>query len=132
MFQRHFGHGFDRLLDEWQAWVEDQKLGADPVPPPEIRAAILETLVPAIRDRSKKAQDRIQAMRTLGRAGYVLGSDALIDVLQERDERFTPTATQALEAISGAALGSEPDRWLEWWAGRDPKLVSAFELVERL
>jgi len=130
LFQHHFGHGFDALLEEWRAWVDQQGICADPTPPPEIRTAILDRLVPAIRDRSKKAQDRIQAMRALGSAGYVLGSDALIEVLQERDERLAPTATWALESISGLGWGSDTDRWSEWWSSRDPQSPGA--VAERL
>jgi hypothetical protein len=129
-FARNFGHGFDALLEEWQAWVEQQDLGSDAVPPSDIRSAIIEMLVPAIRDRSKKAQDRIQAMRSLGATGYVLGADTLIEVLREADDRFTETATWALESISGLAYGSDPSRWSEWWANRDPKVISEFEFAE--
>ncbi len=124
VFQHHFGHGFDALLEQWRVWVDQQRVCVDPTPPPDARTAILDRLVPAIRDRNKKAQDRIQAMRALGNAGYVLGSDALIEVLEERDERLTPTATWALESISGACCGSDTDRWSEWWASRDLRAVS--------
>jgi hypothetical protein len=125
VFQHHFGHGFDALVEQWREWVDQHGLCGDPTPPAEIRTAIFEKLVPAIRDRSKKAQDRIQAMRALGSAGYVLGSDALIQVLKERDVRFTPTAAWALESISGQGWGSDPDRWSAWWASRDPQSVGA-------
>jgi hypothetical protein len=104
-------------------------LGADPVPPPEIRTAIIEKLVPAISDRSKNAQDRIQAMRSMGATGYVLGADTLIDVLREGDDRFTETATWSLEAISGLALGNDAARWSHCWAERNPKEVSASEFA---
>ncbi len=68
-------------------------------------------------------------MRALGGAGYVLGADALVEMLRERDDRFTNAATWALESISGFAWGSDADRWSEWLAGRDPKAVSAFEFA---
>jgi hypothetical protein len=131
VFTRHFGHGFDGLLQDWQAWLKHQTLGADSVPPPEIRAAIIEKLVPAIRDRSKKAQDRVRAMRSLGATGYVLGANTLIDMLREGDERFTETATWSLEAISGLALGNDAARWSRWWAEHDPATVSALEFAEQ-
>ena len=126
-FERHFGHGFEALLEDWRAWVLEQSLGNDPIPPREIRAAILERVVPTIRDRSKKAQDRIQAMRALGSAGYAVGADTLIDVLEEGDERFIPTTTWALESISGLTLGNDANRWAEWWFGRDPDAVREFD-----
>ena len=130
VFTHHFGHGFDALLEEWRAWVQHQSLGADSIPPPDIRTAILESVAPAIRDRGKNARDRIQAMRALGSAGYVLCADTLIDVLQEDDDRFTPTAIWALESISGLAWGNNADRWAEWWSGRDPNAVNEIELDE--
>jgi hypothetical protein len=129
-FARHFGYGFEALLEKWQTWVTQQPLGSDRAPPSEIRTAIIEMLVPAIRDRSKKAQDRIQAMRSMGATGYVLGADTLIDVLHEADDRLTETATWALESISGLTRGSDPARWSEWFASRDPKVVSDFEFAE--
>jgi hypothetical protein len=127
VFQHHFGFGFDALLEQWRAWLLAQSLGDDPIPPPEIRAAILERLVPAVSDRSKKASDRIQAMRTLGSAGYVLGADALIAVLHEGDGRFTATAAWALESISGLAWGRSADHWEEWWTARDPAAARGYE-----
>jgi hypothetical protein len=131
VFERHFGHGFDELLEEWRGWVQRQSLGPDPIRPPEIGSAIVERLIPAIRDRSNKAQDRIQAMQAMGGAGYVLGSDTLIEVLRERDDRLTPAAVWALESISGRAWGNDADRWAEWWSGLDPEAVRELELVER-
>jgi hypothetical protein len=130
VFEHHFGHGFEALLEQWRAWVLEQSAGDDPMPPPEIRTTILDQLVPAIRDPAKKAQDRIQAMRSLGGAGYVLGAHSLIDVLREGDERFIPTAAWALEAISGQPFGSDAQRWAQWWSGRDPSAVTEFELAE--
>ena len=83
VFKRHFDHGFDALLEHWQAWIDEQSLRHDPVPPPDVRTSIIERIIPAIVDRSKKANDRIHAMRSLGTAGYALGAHALIDVLRE-------------------------------------------------
>jgi hypothetical protein len=131
VFERHFGHGFAALLEQWQSWVLEQGPGNDPIPPPEVRAAIIDRLVPAIVDRSKKAHDRIVAMRSLGSAGYVVGAGTLIDVLREGDDRFTQTATWALESISGLAWGADPDRWSDWWSTRDPQALGALELTER-
>ena len=131
VFQRHFGRGYAVLLEGWRTWVLEQAIGADAIPPPDVRSTILEQLVPAIRDGSKKAQDRIQAMRALGSAGYPLGAHSLIDTLREGDERFTATAAWALEAISGLAFGSDAQRWGQWWAGRDSSTVDEFEFLER-
>jgi hypothetical protein len=128
---RHFGHGFDRLLLERQAWIEQQSLDPDAVPPPEIRTAIVEKLVPTIGDRGLRTYDRVRAIRSLGAAGYVLGADTLIDVLREADDRFTETAIWSLEAISGLALGNDAARWSHWWAECDPANVSAFEFAQQ-
>ncbi len=125
VFERHFGHGFGALLEGWKGWVQEQGLGGDPLPPPVIHAALLERLIPAVRDRAKKAQDRVRAIRAMGYAGYALGADALIDLLREGNDRFREAANWALESISGQALGNDPDRWATWWAGLDPETVGA-------
>jgi hypothetical protein len=130
VFKRHFDHGFDALLEHWQAWVTEQSLGNDPIPPPEVRVAITERLVPVIADRSKKAYDRILAMRALGTAAYVLGAHTLIDVLREQDDRFTPTATWALESIAGLPLGSDADRWSDWWSNCETDVRGDLEHAE--
>jgi hypothetical protein len=124
VFEHHFGHGFGGLLERWQAWVQQQGLGSDPLPPPVIRAALLERLIPLIRDRGEKAQDRVLAIREMGSAGYPLGADALIELLREGDDRFTADAAWALESISGLNFGNDPNRWGAWWGGLDPRSVA--------
>jgi hypothetical protein len=63
-----------------------------------------------------QAGHRIHAIRDMGSAGYVLGADALIDLLRAPDVVPKQEILWALEAISGLTLGDDPDRWSSWWS----------------
>jgi hypothetical protein len=130
VFVRHFGYGFRALLDGWRAWVQQLELGSDRPPPSPIREAVLERLIPRIRDGGKPAQDRVQAIRELGLLGYALGADSLIETLRNGDDRIVEEAAWALESISGFAWGTDPDRWALWWAGLDPMISGAAQPAE--
>jgi hypothetical protein len=114
-FQRHFDFGFDKLLEEWRSWVLAQGIGDFGSTPPCIRTALLERVLPLIEDRHAKLIERTQAIREMGRMGFVLGADHLIDLLREADERLVPEIVWSLEAISGQTYGDDPDRWAAWW-----------------
>ncbi len=130
LFAHHFGYGFKVLLGEWQKWVQERGPESDPLPSPAIRAAIVERLVPTIRDPAQKVQARIQAIREMGSAGFAVGADTLIDLLRDGDERFTKEAVWALESISGRVMGKTPDRWAKWWTGLNPETVGLAETVD--
>ena len=115
VFERHFGHGFVPLLDGWREWVLNQGIGSHEPPPPHIQEALTERVIPIIRDPQAKIMDRIQAIRDMGREGYVLGADALIVLLRDGDEILKEEIVWALEAISGVTWGDDPDRWRTWW-----------------
>ena len=117
VFERHLGFGYDRLLDEWREWVLGRGVGEHEPPPPQVREALLGRLIPIAADPRAKVMDRIQAIRDLGRAGYVLGADVLIDLLRAEDPVPRREVVWALEAISGLALGEDVGRWEAWWAG---------------
>ncbi len=72
-------------------------------------------MIPTIRDRQAPRRDRIRAIRGWGNAGYVLGSDALIDLLREPGDLPKAEIVWALSMVSGMAFGDEPERWLAWW-----------------
>jgi hypothetical protein len=76
---------------------------------------LLHRLVPLLDDRQANRKDRILAIRRMGSHGYVSGADALIGLLRNDDAIPREEITWALEAISGVAYGSDPDRWAAWW-----------------
>jgi hypothetical protein len=117
VFERHFGHGFVPLLDGWREWVLGRGIGSHEAPPPHFRDALTDRIIPIIKDPQAKFMDRIQAIRDMGRVGYALGVDSLIDLLREGEVVPREEIVWALEAISGQAWGDDPDRWTEWWDG---------------
>ena len=114
-FQEHFGIGFAPMLDGWRQWVLDQGIGPYEPAPPEIRDALLNRVLPVVRDRRARRGDRILAIRELGGAGYLLGADALIELLREHGEIPNEEIVWSLEMISGLVWGDDPDRWQAWW-----------------
>ena len=82
-FRLHFGVDFAPFLDGWKQWVLDQGIGTYEPPPDRIRDGLLDRVLPAIRDRKAKRGDRIVAIREWARHGFVLGADALIDLLRD-------------------------------------------------
>ncbi len=114
-FEKCFGFGYVELMAQWRRWVMDQGPGIGTPPPAQIRDALIERLIPTILDEGAPLMNRIEAIRDMGRAGYCLGADALIDLLSTGDERLRESATWALEMISGLALGSDESQWREWY-----------------
>ena len=106
VFQLHFGYGFDMLLERWRSWVLSRGIGSHQPPPSDARDALLETVVPIILDHQADQEERIQAIREMGRAGYVLGADALIEVLALDHLIPSQEVIWALESISGLAIGA--------------------------
>lgn len=123
VFELHFGHGFGRLLEIWRAWVQDQGLGVHRPPPVEVREAILGRIVPIIRDRKARIMDRILAVRELGRVGYVVGADALIELLGDPGEIPKEEVVGSLESVSGLVLGDDPGRWRDWYSGLPGEVI---------
>jgi hypothetical protein len=124
VFASHFGHGFEASLEQWRAWVLDRGTGIHQPPPDHVRQALLERLIPLVRDRSADPRHRTEAIREIGRAGYVLGADTLIEVLASDDQDRAEEAVWALEAISGLAVGEDVRRWSEEWLGELPDDVT--------
>ena len=114
-FRHHFGLGFGPLLDGWRRWVLDRGIGTYEPPPDRIRDGLLERVLPAIRDRRAKRGDRLVAIGEWVNAGFVLGADALIDLLREPGDLPKEHIVWALCMVSGIAWGDEPDRWQAWW-----------------
>ena len=120
VFERHFGYGFDTLLERWRAWVMARGVGTHQPPPESLRHALLKRVIPIVADREANVLERVQAIRDLGRAGYVLGADALIDLLASDDQIPRAEVVWSLEAISGRALGHDSQRSAEGWLATLP------------
>jgi hypothetical protein len=115
VFTRHFGHGFDRLLEDWRMWVLDRGIGNHAPPPLQTRETLIEAVIPLVTDCRANPLERIQAIREMGRTGYVLGADVLIQLLGADDQIPSEELIWSLEAISGLALGDDREGWEDWW-----------------
>ncbi len=114
-FFQHFGFGFGSMLDEWRQWVLDQGIGVHEPPPPHIREALYERVLPVIRDRRAPRADRIQAIRDWRKAAYAMGADVLIDLLRDPGDIPREEIIGSLRVVSGLSWGDEPERWQAWW-----------------
>jgi hypothetical protein len=114
-FFQHFGFG--SLLDEWRQWVLDQGIGVHEPPPPHVREALCDRVLPLVRDRQTPRADRIQAIRDWRKAGYAMGADAVISLLRDPGDLPKEEIIGALRMVSGLAWSDEPGRWQAWWDG---------------
>jgi hypothetical protein len=117
LLEQQFGCGFDALLSRWQEWVIRRGPGAHECPPPDVREILVEAAIPTALDLHADPLDRIQAIREIGKAGYVLGADALIKLLGDDDETHREEVIWSLEAISGLALADDVAAWRRWFNG---------------
>jgi len=115
VFIHHFGYGFEQLFENWQASVKALGPGLHYPPPKDLREQLLNYIIPLILDAEAPTQERIQAIRDMGNAGYLLGADALIELLQDPEQRIRTVSLWALENISGLALGEDVSQWSNWW-----------------
>jgi len=51
----------------------------------------------------------------MGRTGYALGADALIDLLGKDDQITLQEIVWSLESISDLALGDDVEKWRDWF-----------------
>jgi hypothetical protein len=114
VFERCFGFGFEGLLERWKASVIERGIGTHTPPPPHAQQALLERVIPILRDERAKRIERIQAVREMGRIGWALGADVLVDLLRTDGRIPRAEIIWSLEAISGLALGDDVERWAEW------------------
>jgi hypothetical protein len=115
VFQRHFGHGFEVLLERWRLWVLDRGIGSHRPPSPELREALMARVIPIVENGGASTLERIQAIREMGKMGYVMGVDALIVLLSEDDQIPAKEVVRSLESISGLALGDDVENWTDWF-----------------
>jgi hypothetical protein len=114
-FFQHFGFGFGSLLDTWRQWVLDQGIGAHEPPTSNVRDALINRLLPVIQDRGAPRPNRIQAIRDWRKAGFVLGADALIELLRQPGDIPKQELIWSLRIVSGKAWDDAPDQWQAWW-----------------
>jgi hypothetical protein len=114
VFQRHFYHRFEILLDQWRQWVLARGISSHGPPPDDTRDALINRVIPIIEDEGANTLERTQAIREMGRTGYALGSDALIDLLG-KDQMPSKEIVWSLESISGLALGDDVGKWIGWF-----------------
>jgi hypothetical protein len=115
LFVQHIGYGLKQLYNNWRDWVLAKGMGEHTPPPPGVRVTLLDHVIPLVSDEYALREDRIQAIRDMGNAGYTLGADTLMDVLGDRDREVHDAAVWALEAISGTAGGEDIRHWESWW-----------------
>ena len=113
--RRHFGIDPTEILGGWRRWIEAQEDGEPGEPPPDVRAALLDRVIPIVLDPAARPMDRILAIRSMGQAGYRLGADALIGLLRAGDPTLKDEVVWSLEAISGRPFGDDAGRWSAWW-----------------
>jgi hypothetical protein len=114
VFQRHFGCGFDQLLEDWRSWVLHHENATYALPPPDVQDALIHRVIPMIQNSQAKAIERIQAVRAMGNAGFAIGADSLIGLLRDGSEIPKEELVWALEAISGMTFGDDADAWAAW------------------
>jgi hypothetical protein len=115
VFIRHFGFGFEQLIENWQTWIKAKGLGIHPPPPQDTRQQLLHYIIPLIEDPDAPISERIQAIRDMGNAGYILGADALIGLLRNSDPRIRTVSLWALQNISGLGIDEDVSQWSTWW-----------------
>lgn len=120
----HFGCSPEKLLDDWRRWVEQLGVGEHVPPPAEYAEVLASGPVATIKNEQAPLIERLRAIRRLGREGFAVGVDALVDVLRRGPEELAAEATWALEAISGLPLGADVARWEAWRADLPDEAVS--------
>jgi hypothetical protein len=117
VFERYFGFGFETLLAGWRNWVLARGTGSHGPTPRRALDLLRERVLPIVRDSSMPVETRVRAIREMGKAGFLLGANELVALLELDDGALRPEAVWALESISGKALGENLEDWERWWEG---------------
>jgi hypothetical protein len=110
--------------------VLDHGEGTHGPPPPRIRDALINELIPTIQNSRAKEFERIHAVRAMGLEGYALGADTLIDLLRTGCEIPREELVWSLESISGLTLGADPEVWAAWWESLPEQAKSLLDSTE--
>jgi hypothetical protein len=130
VFKRHFGYGLETLLERWRQWVLDRGIALHGPPPPDIRDALTERVIPMVQDRHADQSERIQAILEMGRAGHLLGADTLIDLLGKDDQVPAKEVVWSLESISGLTFGADVARWTDWFSQLHQETASGKDMAQ--
>ncbi|WP_165221087.1 hypothetical protein [Aquisphaera insulae] len=114
LFRRLFGMDFEGLLRDWRGSVRSRGTGVRVPPSQAVEDALRSRVIPLAADASARFRDRLRAVRNLGRHGYVLGSETLIDLLDDPGEIPREEIVWSLECISGEPHGGDRRAWREW------------------
>lgn len=112
----HFGRSPEALLADWRQWVLQQGVGEHAPPSREHAERLLKGPVATIRNLESPTLERLRAIRQLGRDGYVVGVEALIDVVRQGPADLAEEAIWALETIAGRSFGKDAAQWDAWRA----------------
>ncbi|HEV7226695.1 MAG TPA: hypothetical protein VGN42_28565, partial [Pirellulales bacterium] len=110
----HLGCSPDQLLADWRGWVQALGVGEHAPPPAEYAELLLSGPIALVKNEQVSLVERSRAIRRLGREGFAIGADALIDVLRQGPSDLAPEAIWALETISGRSLGGDAELWTAW------------------
>jgi hypothetical protein len=129
VFPRHFGYGLEMVLEQWRSWVLGRETGSHGPAPSHIGHALQEKVIPIVQDHGANQLERIQAIRDMGKSGYVLGADALIELLGKDNQIPAEEVVWSLESISGLALGHDLDGWTKWFNHLPEETVRVADLA---
>jgi hypothetical protein len=112
---------------QWRFWAGTAKVDSPSLPPAEIAKAAEELVIPLLHDAQAPIQRRIRAIRILGGSGWLVGADALVEMLSSPLQDLRREAVGALRLIFGQLGGERPEDWQEAYLssrGGDSSLCS--------
>src|SRR5262249_52497297 len=106
-----FGYGVAELDRQWQFWARTAAFGPPSLPPNEIGQAAEELVVPLLKDASAPIQRRVRAIRILCGSGWLVGADALVEMLSSSHDDLRREAHSALQLMFGRSDIERADDW---------------------
>jgi hypothetical protein len=116
VFQRHFGFGYARWLQDWNRWALEQESELVEPPPPVVLEHCAQHVVPLVKDADAPIEERADAVRAIGAEVILPAANVLLDIVREgRSASLYRDAIWALQALAGEAYGGDIRQWEEWW-----------------